>query len=172
MMFCKNDSAHNTLNFNSINHNHNLKKSGCHGDLFGNKMLKKKRPWKDQIGEKLMLSEMKYTHHEPPVTARQPFIVNQQGVAMWSPWRDPHSGWWVREGHTGVNGSESSALPGAGRGTGWEDGITVEAQRLDEPTRKRRRWRGTLLLASPPPCFTAPWPPSWFPVGPGVTWSP
>lgn len=91
-----------------------------------------------------MLSEMKYTHHEPPATARQPFIVNQQGMATWSPWRDSHSGRWVREGHTGVNGSESSALPGAGRGTGWEDCITVEAQRLDVPTRKRRRWRGTL----------------------------
>lgn len=69
---------------------------------------------------------------------------------------------------------KSSALPGAGRGTGWGGGrIQVEKQWGEGG--KKKRGRPLPLLSSfrlfPSLCLTALWPPSWFPAGPGVTWS-
>lgn len=69
---------------------------------------------------------------------------------------------------------KSSALPGAGRGTGWRGGrIQVEKQWGEGG--KKKRGRPLPLLSSfrlfPSLCLTALWPPSLFPAGPGVTWS-
>lgn len=69
---------------------------------------------------------------------------------------------------------KSSALPGAGRGTGWRGGrIQVEKQWGEGG--KKKRGRPLPLLSSfrlfLSLCLTALWPPSWFPAGPGVTWS-
>lgn len=94
-----------------------------------------------------MLSDMKNTHCEPPATARQP--INRAwpcGRHGETPTVLLAGAWRASRVEGGVNRSESSAHPGAGRGTGWEDGITVEAQWLDEPTRKRGVHGGGTLL--------------------------
>lgn len=104
-------------------------------------------------------------HHDPPVTARQPGC-GRRGET-------PTVVGGCVKGGGGFNGSESSALPGAGRGTGWEDWKLGDRQTDKEETPMAGNSPPCSSdRGSPSLCFTAPWPPSWFPEEPGVTWSP
>lgn len=69
-------------------------------------MLKKRKktegPWKEQIGGKVMLGEMKNTHREPPTTHDSQPSGRGRVVAMVTL---PQWFWRVREGHTRGGGS-------------------------------------------------------------------
>lgn len=147
-------------------------------------------------------------HHEPPITAqdcssKRPFIItvsyNQlQLASQTSSVRVSGcavavaggvlpsvlvGGWWVYSMPLcGLNRwgwrLKSSALSGAGRGTGWGGrGGAIKKKCSEDRGEGRGRGWSSFLSRRPPIsfrlfCLTALWPPSWFPAGPGVTWSP